>query len=91
MRENGGNNNEEESLTSAYETSFLLAKQEGLKTIAFPAISTGVYGYPKKDAAKIALSVGRKYEKDFDEIRYICFSSEDYEIYKRIENENHKN
>jgi len=80
----GGNNNEEELLKSAYESSFVLAKKEGLKTIAFPAISTGVYDYPKAEAARIALSVGKKFEKDFDEIRYVCHSENDFKIYKEV-------
>lgn len=80
---NGGNHGEPELLKSAYETCFQLAKKNGLKTIAFPAISTGVYGYPKEAAAKIALACGRQYEKDFDEIRYICFSAADLEVYQR--------
>ena len=71
-------------LRNAYETSFTLAKKSGLKTIAFPAISIGVYGYPIEEAARIALGAGMKREKDFDEIRYICFSAADHEVYKCI-------
>lgn len=78
----GGTQGEAQLLRKCYENSFLLAKKQGLKTIAFPAISTGVYGYPIEEATKIALSAGKKFEKDFDEIRYICFSKRDYEIYK---------
>jgi O-acetyl-ADP-ribose deacetylase (regulator of RNase III) len=80
----GGNRDEPRLLQSCYEKSFSLAKEAGLKTIAFPAISTGVYGYPKEEAAVIALTVGKKFEKDFKEIRYICFSQEDLAIYKRV-------
>ena len=80
----GGNKGESEFLENCYEKSFLLAKEHGLKTIAFPAISTGVYGYPIEDATKIALGTGKKFEKDFDEIRYICFSNRDLEVYKRV-------
>ncbi len=81
---NGGTKGEPGLLKSCYERSFLLAKQHGLKTVAFPAISTGVYGYPKQEAAVIALTVGRKFEKDFEEIRYLCFSQEDLAIYQRV-------
>ena len=77
----GGNNKEEDLLRSAYEKSFLLAKKYSLKTITFPAISTGVYGYPIEEATKIALDAGKKFEKDFDEIRYICFSERDFDVY----------
>ena len=80
----GGGSGEPELLRSAYENSFLLAKKNALKSIALPAISTGVYGYPIEEAAKIALEAGKKFEKDFDEIRYICFSQSDLEVYKRI-------
>ena len=58
--------------------------KNGLKTIAFPAISTGAYGYPVEDAARIALEAGKKYEYHFNEIKYVCFSKRDFDIYKRI-------
>jgi O-acetyl-ADP-ribose deacetylase (regulator of RNase III) len=77
----GGNHRESDLLRSAYRNSFLLAKKENLKTIAFPAISTGVYGYPKKEAAKIALQEGKNFIRDFVEIKYVCFSESDYKIY----------
>jgi O-acetyl-ADP-ribose deacetylase (regulator of RNase III) len=80
----GGRRNEAQLLRNCYENSLLLAKKHNLKTIAFPAISTGVYGYPIAEAAKIALDQGKKFEKDFNEIRYICFSKEDLEAYKRL-------
>ena len=54
----------------------------GAETIAFPAISTGVYGYQKEEAARVAIAQGRRFEKDFDEIRYVCFSAEDLAIYQ---------
>lgn len=80
----GGQKREPELLRLAYTNSLKLAKRNGLRTIAFPAISTGVYGYPKKEAAVIALAVGREFEKDFDEIRYVCFSEEDKTIYQEL-------
>ncbi|MDD2866074.1 MAG: O-acetyl-ADP-ribose deacetylase [Candidatus Omnitrophota bacterium] len=81
---NGGKKDEAGLLRNCYRNSFLLAKKNLLKTIAFPAISTGVYGYPIEGAARIALSVGREFEKDFDEIRYICFSQRDLQVYRLI-------
>jgi len=84
---NGGKKDEAGLLRNCYRNSFLLAKKNLLKTIAFPAISTGVYGYPIEGAARIALSVGREFEKDFDEIRYVCFSQRDFQIYRMIYNE----
>jgi len=77
----GGKKGEPELLKNAYKNSFLLAKKEGLQTIAFPAISTGVYGYPKKEAVQIALAAGKEFQEDFREIRYICFSEDNFRIY----------
>jgi len=77
----GGKHGEKEFLKSAYRNSFLLAKKEGLKTIAFPAISTGAYGYPLREATSIAFNEAKKFLKDFEEIRFICFSERDYKIY----------
>ena len=79
----GGSNNEAELLKSCYTKSLLLAKDHGFKTIAFPAISTGVYGYPLEEAAAIALAAGKDLEEDFVEIRYICFSERDLAVYNR--------
>lgn len=87
----GGKKKEPDLLKSCYERSFLLAKENGLKSIAFPAISTGVYGYPKEEAAVIALGAGKAFEKDFDDIRYICFSQEDLEIYQKVRESMEKN
>ncbi len=80
----GGGKGEADHLESAYESSFAIAKENGLKTIAFPAISTGVYGYPIEEATRIALAAGKKYEKDFEEIRYVCFSDRDLQVYRRL-------
>ncbi|MGD2279148.1 MAG: O-acetyl-ADP-ribose deacetylase [Candidatus Omnitrophota bacterium] len=79
----GGNRGEAEKLAGCYRNSFNLAKENGLKTIAFPAISTGVYGYPVEKAAWIALEEGLKFKEDFDEIRYVCFSEGDYHVYQK--------
>ena len=51
----GGNNGEPELLASCYSTALKLAEDSGMRTVAFPCISTGVYGYPQEDAARIAL------------------------------------
>ena len=80
----GGKRNEAELLRSCYRRSCELAKKNKLKSIAFPAISTGAYGYPIEEAADIALEEGIKFENDFEEIRFICFSREDFEIYEKI-------
>lgn len=78
------NGKEPELLSSCYKSSLLLAKEYNLKTIAFPAISTGVYGYPKNEATKIALNTIQefiKHDKWFNEIRFILYSDESLEIY----------
>lgn len=77
----GGLRGEPGLLASAYARSLALAKRHGLRTIAFPAISTGVYGYPIEEAARIALREGARVEGDFDEIRYVCFSARDRDVY----------
>jgi len=80
----GGNSGESQQLRDCYKNSFMLAKEDGRKTIAFPAISTGVYGYPLEEATRIAIEEGIKHAGDFDEVRYICFSEEDYEVYQEV-------
>ncbi len=80
----GGSSGEQELLRNSYKNSFKLAENAGLRTIAFPSISTGVYGYPIEEAAKIALKEGLSHKDLFDEIRYICFSGSDLEVYRRI-------
>ncbi|MFH1395573.1 MAG: macro domain-containing protein [Candidatus Omnitrophota bacterium] len=80
----GGTHEEPELLRNCYVNSFNLAKKHKLKTIAFPAISAGIYAYPIEQAATIALEEGFKNIKDFDEIRYICFSENDYKVYLEI-------
>ena len=80
----GGKHRESELLRSCYRKSFELAKKSKIKTIAFPAISTGAYGYPIEEAADIALEEGIRFENDFEEIRFICFSRGDFEIYENI-------
>ena len=79
----GGGRGEAQLLENAYRNSLKLAKEKGLKTIAFPAISTGVYGYPIEEATRIALKVGAEFVDAFDEIRYITFSDRDYDVYAR--------
>ena len=82
----GGHRGEPELLASCYEESLRLAVLHTLRTIAFPAISTGAYGYPVKLATHIAIeSVRRFVAKDNvpDEVIFCCYSGEDYATYKR--------
>jgi O-acetyl-ADP-ribose deacetylase (regulator of RNase III) len=80
----GGGHNESVLLRACYENSFALARQKGLKRIAFPAISTGIYGYPKQRATAIALVAMHGASADFNEIIACCFSREDAELYASL-------
>lgn len=80
----GGDAGEPGLLAGCYRNSLELALQEGVSTIAFPAISTGVYGYPKRAAAEIALEAVRGYEGRFQEIIFCCFSEEDAAVYRDL-------
>ncbi|HRR07010.1 MAG TPA: O-acetyl-ADP-ribose deacetylase [Victivallales bacterium] len=82
----GGKSNEEELLRSCYEKSLQLIIDKKLRSIAFPCISTGVYRFPKKLAAKIAISTVRSFLKNFPQVKVVfcCFLEEDYNIYKSL-------
>lgn len=80
----GGGRGEPDFLRSCYRRSLALAKENGVRTIAFPGISTGVYGFPKEAAARIALEVMHNHRTDFDEIVVCCFSEEDAAIYRAL-------
>jgi O-acetyl-ADP-ribose deacetylase (regulator of RNase III) len=79
-----GRHNEATLLANCYRNSLELALKNGVKTIAFPSISTGAYGYPKEEAAKIALTVMREYEAGFDQIIACCFGASDRALYETI-------
>jgi len=81
----GGSSGESELLERAYESVFRVAGSKGdIRTIAFPAISTGVYGYPKREAAMLALAVMRKNEQQLDGIIACLFSDEDVALYQEL-------
>ena len=80
----GGKHNEATLLANCYRHSLDLALKHGVKSIAFPGISTGVYGYPKDQAAKIAVMVMMEYENKFDEIICCCFSAGDKALYDKL-------
>ena len=79
----GGNENEAELLASCYKRSFEIAIENSIKTIAFPGISTGAYGYPKEQACRIALNIMLQNDKYFEKITACCFSSRDVDLYKK--------
>lgn len=78
----GGTQGEHGLLEACYRNSFNLALKQGCKTIAFPSISTGVYGYPKDEAAKIAVTVMKGFDSRFKQIIACCFSAEDAQLYQ---------
>jgi O-acetyl-ADP-ribose deacetylase len=82
----GGNSGEALLLASCYRTSLTIAQSKGIRTIAFPAISCGVYGYPIEQAASIAVSTVYAFlhENDvFETITFVCFDETLEKIYRR--------
>ena len=83
----GGNSGESELLASCYRESLSLALQNSVKTIAFPAISTGIYGYPIDKAATVALSAVKEFLMQGDgigEVRFVLFDDSTYRGYKQV-------
>lgn len=81
----GGTHGEEKLLASAYRKSLELASRKGIRTIAFPSISTGAYGYPIKEAARIALATTVDYlteHSEIDLVRFVLFGAVDLEVYE---------
>jgi O-acetyl-ADP-ribose deacetylase (regulator of RNase III) len=84
---NGGNKNEETLLANAYYNSLRLAEKHEIQTLAFPNISTGIYGFPKKNAAEIAIQTVRSFLAEdafMKEIIFCCFDKENFEIYTTL-------
>ena len=65
-------------LTSCYENSLNLAKEKGLKTIAFPLISAGVYGYPQREAIRVAVETMKVHAEDFEELTLVLFGEREF-------------
>jgi O-acetyl-ADP-ribose deacetylase len=87
----GGKSGEPEKLASCYRRSLEVAVANGIKTIAFPNISTGVYGYPKKEAARIAIETVSAFPENNSEIEQVIFcvfDDENFEIYNDLLNTN---
>ncbi|MDR0195924.1 MAG: O-acetyl-ADP-ribose deacetylase [Myroides sp.] len=83
---NGGSKNEEQLLESCYRNSLLLAVKHNCETIAFPNISTGIYGYPKELAAKVAIRTVESFlqtNKGIKEVVFVCYDFENFSIYKK--------
>lgn len=84
----GGSHGEAELLASCYKESLKLAVERGIRTIAFPSISTGAYGYPVELAAPIAVNTVAEFvdsasSSSIEEVRFVCFDEKTYEIYRR--------
>jgi O-acetyl-ADP-ribose deacetylase (regulator of RNase III) len=71
-------------LRSAYGSAFVQAWQFGLDTIAFPSISTGIYGYPIDLAARIAVAEAKRWRREFKEIRFVLFDDETYRVFREV-------
>ena len=84
---NGGKRNEENLLAQCYQNSLDLAVENNCKSIAFPNISTGVYRFPKQQAAEIAISTVKNFLSEntkINKVFFICFNDENFNIYKNI-------
>jgi O-acetyl-ADP-ribose deacetylase (regulator of RNase III) len=83
----GGNHNEATLLASCYRRSLEVAAQRGVRSIAFPSISTGVYGYPIEPAADIAVRTVRSALHELpgiEEVIFCCFSAGDLSVYEKL-------
>ena len=83
----GGTDGESELLASCYRRSMELAATNGIRSIAFPSISTGIYGYPIEPAAAVAVSAVRSSLREFpafQEIVFCCFSPRDLQVYESV-------
>ena len=82
---NGGGGGEPEQLASCYRNSFKIVEEEKLRSIAFPAIATGVYGYPMDRAAKVAVAAAKSYFGGggrLERIVFVCFDKTNHEAYR---------
>ena len=83
----GGTGGEPELLASCYRRSLALAAERGLQSVAFPAISTGIYGYPKEAAARVAVAAVRELVSEptsINEVIFCCFSERDHLLYTEL-------
>ncbi len=82
----GGGRHEAELLADCYRNSLQLAVDQGLRTVAFPSISTGIYGYPVEQAARVALAAVVAFLKaqprEIDEVRMVLYSRHDFDVYQ---------
>ncbi len=78
---------EDELLANCYRNSLALAEEQGIESVAFPAISTGIFGYPLEEAAEVALRAVIEEAKSLQNVRlvrFVLFGEEDLEVYERV-------
>jgi O-acetyl-ADP-ribose deacetylase (regulator of RNase III) len=83
---NGDKEEKSKLLADCYQNSLDLAVKNGIKTIAFPNISTGIYHFPKDKAAQVAVKAVKEFQRilEIEKILFVCFDDENYQIYKEI-------
>lgn len=82
-----GRKEDAELLAACYKNSLKLAMKHGLKSIAFPAISTGIYGYPVEEAARVAIKAIVEFLKDnegIEKVKMVLYTDDAYEIHKKV-------
>jgi O-acetyl-ADP-ribose deacetylase (regulator of RNase III) len=85
----GGNSKEDKLLVNCYKNSLTLAKENEIKSIAFPAISTGVYGFPSDRAANIAIKTVKEFlekERSIEKVIFVCFDEKTFMCYENALN-----
>ena len=81
----GGNSDEDRLLENCYRNSLKLAVEHDVRTIAFPSISTGIYGFPIERASRIAVKTVKAFleqEEKIDKVLFVCFGQHDYQVYQ---------
>lgn len=81
----GGSSDEDQLLENCYRNSLKLAVEQGVRTIAFPSISTGIYGFPIERASRIAVKTVKAFleqEEKIDKVLFVCFGQHDYQVYQ---------
>src|ERR1700733_7359322 len=81
---NGGDSGEDQLLASCYRSSLGVAASLNVRSNAFPAIRTGIYGFPKERAAKIAVNEASASLSDIEKLLFVCFDAETAEIYRHL-------
>ena len=82
---NGGKKAESDKLGNCYINSLRLAEEHGVRTLAFPNISTGIYRYPKELAAQVAIETVSNYESNsLEKVIFVCFDQQNFEIYHNL-------